>query len=118
MWSERGSTQAAHFITRSGLPWLATPGGKGVISDYHPHSVAPARSFALQNSDTIFLLGARFNWILHFGLPPRFFKDVKVVQIDIAPEEFHQNLPTTVPLLGDIGETLALVSTPLKRNEE
>ncbi len=30
-------------------------------------------------------LGARFNWILHFGLPPRYNKDVRVIQLDIAP---------------------------------
>ncbi|VDN19439.1 unnamed protein product [Cylicostephanus goldi] len=106
-WSERGPTMVQQFLTKSGLPWLATPGGKGVCSDAHPRSVAPARSFALREADCIILIGARLNWMLHFGLPPRLNKDVKVVQIDLSPEEFHQNLPTTVPLLGDIGETLS-----------
>ncbi|KAK6732867.1 hypothetical protein RB195_016939 [Necator americanus] len=108
-WSERGSTMVQQFLTSSGLPWLATPGGKGVCTDSHPRSVAPARSFALRESDCIVLIGARLNWMLHFGLPPRFKSNVKVVQIDISPEEFHQNVQTTVPLLGDIGETLSLV---------
>lgn len=44
-------------------------------------SVAPARSFALRESDCIVLIGARLNWILHFGLPPRFNKDVKIIQV-------------------------------------
>ncbi|KIH64247.1 thiamine pyrophosphate enzyme, TPP binding domain protein [Ancylostoma duodenale] len=101
------------FLTKSALPWLATPGGKGVCTDSHPRSVAPARSFALRESDCIVLIGARLNWILHFGLPPRFNKDKKIIQIDITPEEFHQNVPTTVPLLGDIGETLSLMITEL-----
>ncbi|ETN74592.1 thiamine pyrophosphate enzyme, TPP binding domain protein [Necator americanus] len=108
-WSERGSTMVQQFLTSSGLPWLATPGGKGVCTDSHPRSVAPARSFALRESDCIVLIGARLNWMLHFGLPPRFKSNVKVVQIDISPEEFHQNVQTTVPLLGDIGETLSLM---------
>ena len=27
------------------------------------------------NADVIFLMGARFNWIFHFGQPPRYAKD-------------------------------------------
>jgi 2-hydroxyacyl-CoA lyase 1 len=60
-----------------------------------------ARTLALQQADVVFLMGARFNWILHFGLPPRYAKDVKVVQLDISPESMHQNKPADVPLLGD-----------------
>ena len=44
----------------------------GVIPDDHSHSIAPARSHALSNADVIFLVGAHLNWMLHFGLPPRF----------------------------------------------
>lgn len=36
---------------------------------------------ALQHADVIILLGARLNWILHFGLPPRYQRDVKVIQV-------------------------------------
>lgn len=36
---------------------------------------------ALQHADVIVLLGARLNWILHFGLPPRYRQDVKVIQV-------------------------------------
>lgn len=113
-WSERGPTMVQQFLTKSGLPWLATPGGKGVCTDSHPNLVAPARSFALRETDCVLLIGARLNWILHFGLPPRFNSNVKVLQIDIKAEEFHQNLPTTVSLLGDIGETLASMTAEIQ----
>ncbi len=46
-------------------------------------------------------MGARLNWIFHFGLPPRYAKDVKVIQLDIAPEEIGHNKPTEVALVGD-----------------
>ena len=36
---------------------------------------------ALSQADLIFLFGARLNWILHFGKPPRFKADVKIVQV-------------------------------------
>ena len=39
--------------------------------------------------------------IFHFGLPPRFAPDVKVIQLDIAPEEIGHNKPSEVALVGD-----------------
>ena len=97
----RAEDEVRDFIERTQLPFLATPMGKGVVPDDHPLAVAAARSYALQNADLIFLLGARLNWILHFGLPPRFRPDVRVVQLDIEPEEIGQNVPAEVALIGD-----------------
>ena len=89
------------FIERTGLPFLASPMGKGVMDDTHPLSVGAARSHALQEADVIMLMGARLNWIMHFGLPPRFNKNVRIVQLDIAPEAISQNVPAEVALVGD-----------------
>ena len=89
------------FVERTGVPFLASPMGKGVIDDRHPLSVGAARSHALQEADVIFLLGARLNWIMHFGLPPRFNKNVRIVQLDISPEAISQNVPAEVALVGD-----------------
>lgn len=36
---------------------------------------------AIKEADTILLLGARLNWILHFGQPPRFHENVKILQV-------------------------------------
>jgi 2-hydroxyacyl-CoA lyase 1 len=99
-WSH-AENEVREFVERTQLPFLATPMGKGVLPDDHPLSVGAARSYALQNADVIFLLGARLNWILHFGLPPRFSPDVRVVQLDIAPEEIGTNVPAEVGLVGD-----------------
>ena len=60
-----------------------------------------ARSHALKEADVIFLMGARLNWIMHFGKPPRFDKDVRVIQLDVSPEAIGNNVPTEVALLGD-----------------
>jgi 2-hydroxyacyl-CoA lyase 1 len=89
------------FIERTQLPFLASPMGKGVMPDDHPLSVGAARSLALSQADVVFLMGARFNWIMHFGLPPRYSKDVRVIQLDIEPEAMHQNKPAEVALVGD-----------------
>ncbi|XP_014987706.3 2-hydroxyacyl-CoA lyase 1 isoform X3 [Macaca mulatta] len=84
------------------LPFLPTPMGKGVVPDNHPYCVGAARSRALQFADVIVLFGARLNWILHFGLPPRYQPDVKFIQVDICAEELGNNVKPAVTLLGDI----------------
>jgi 2-hydroxyacyl-CoA lyase 1 len=67
-WS-RAADEVRAFIERTQLPLPRSPMGKGVRPDDHPLSVAAARTPALQNAD-VFLMGARFNWIFHFGPPP------------------------------------------------
>src|SRR6201984_2370506 len=94
-------SEGRSFIENAQVPFLRSPRGKGVMPDAHPLSVAAARTLALQNADVVFLMGARFNWIFHFGQPPRYAKDVKVIQLDIAPEEIGHNRPTDVALVGD-----------------
>ncbi|XP_045435261.1 2-hydroxyacyl-CoA lyase 1 isoform X2 [Pipistrellus kuhlii] len=90
------------LVEQCKLPFLPTPMGKGVLPDNHPNCVAAARSRALQFADVIVLFGARLNWILHFGLPPRYQPDVKFIQIDICAEELGNNVRPAVTLLGDI----------------
>ena len=102
------------FIESTQLPFLATPMGKGVMPDDHPLSVGAARSHVLQNADLVFLMGARLNWILHFGLPPRFNPDVRVVQMDIAAEEIGTNVPAEVALVGDARAVTSQINSVLK----
>ena len=97
----RAENEVRDFIDRTQIPFVRSPMGKGVIPDDHPLAVSAARTLALQQADVIFLMGARFNWIFHFGLPPRFAPDVKVIQLDISPEEIGHNRPSEVALVGD-----------------
>ncbi|XP_028674043.1 2-hydroxyacyl-CoA lyase 1 isoform X1 [Erpetoichthys calabaricus] len=98
----RAEANIRELVNLYGFPFLPTPMGKGVVPDDHPNCVSAARSRALQNADVVLLLGARLNWILHFGLPPRFSPDVKIIQVDIYAEELGNNVKPTVALLGDI----------------
>ncbi|XP_037532271.1 2-hydroxyacyl-CoA lyase 1 [Nematolebias whitei] len=103
----RAEAVLREFVEMSGLPFLPTPMGKGVIPDDHPHCVAAARSRALLQADVVLLLGARLNWILHFGLPPRFNASVKIIQVDLCAEEMGNNVRPAVALLGDIGAVIS-----------
>ena len=69
---------------------------------------------ALQSADVILLLGARLNWILHFGKPPRFRADVKIIQVDISAEEMHTNVPAEVALVGDVTAVVGQLNEVLK----
>lgn len=81
--------------------------GKGVVDDTDINAVGPARSLALQKADVIVLLGARLNWILHFGRPPRFDSKVKIIQVDIVPEEVHNSVQSSVGLVGDVAAVVS-----------
>ena len=112
----RAEDDVREFIETTQLPYLASPMGKGVIPDDHPLSTAPARSYVLQNEDVIFLMGARLNWIMHFGLPPRFNPNVRVIQMDISAEEIGTNVPTEVALVGDAKAITAQLNMALKQS--
>ena len=106
-------SEVRSFIEKTQVPFLRSPMGKGVMPDDHPLSVSAARTLALQNADVVFLMGARFNWIFHFGQPPRYAPDVKVIQLDIAPEEIGHNKATDVALVGDGKAIMAQMNAAL-----
>ncbi|KAG9276693.1 2-hydroxyacyl-CoA lyase 1 [Astyanax mexicanus] len=98
----RAEKEIKELVELSGLPFLPTPMGKGVLPDDHPNCVSAARSKALLQADVVVLLGARLNWILHFGFPPRFSPHVKVIQVDLCAEELSNNVRAAAALLGDV----------------
>jgi 2-hydroxyacyl-CoA lyase 1 len=92
------------LVEATQIPFLPTPMGKGVVSDDHPRNVAAARSTALQHADVVLLLGARLNWILHMGAPPKWNPSATFVQVDIEALEIGRNAGTaSFGLIGDIG---------------
>ncbi|ROI36342.1 2-hydroxyacyl-CoA lyase 1 [Anabarilius grahami] len=111
----RAEKEVRELVEVTGIPFLPTPMGKGLLPDDHSNCVAAARSRALLQADVIVLLGARLNWILHFGFPPRFSPHVKIIQVDLCAEELSNNVRAASALLGDIravvSQTLALQST-------
>ncbi len=114
--ASRAESEMRQFVEKTGIPYLAMPMAKGIIPDDHELASAAARSFVLSNTDLIFLAGARLNWMLHFGLPPRFRPDVRVVQLDFNPEEISVNVDTEVALIGDAKQTLGQMLDVLEQD--
>ncbi|KAI8100142.1 thiamine pyrophosphate enzyme, N-terminal TPP binding domain-containing protein [Halteromyces radiatus] len=98
----RAEEELNQLINHTQIPFLPTPMGKGVVSDQHPLCVSAARSKALKEADVVLLVGARLNWILHYGQSPKWSTNVRYIHIDIHPEELGNNGATTLPLAGDI----------------
>ena len=68
---------------------------------------------ALKEADLVFLMGARLNWIMHFGRNPRFSKDAKIIQLDISAEEIGHSVAAEVALLGDGKAVVEQINTRL-----
>ena len=78
--------------------------GKGVVPDSSPYNISAARSTALKHADVVLVLGARLNWILSFGLPPKWNPTAKIIQVDICADELGKNGGHPIlSLVGDVG---------------
>lgn len=78
--------------------------GKGVVPDSSPYNFSAARSTALKEADVVLVLGAKLNWILSFGLPPKWKPSAKIIQVDICADELGKNGGhSTLSLVGDVG---------------
>lgn len=89
--------------SRTGFPFVPTPMGKGVVPDSSVNNFSAARSTAMKGADVILVLGAKLNWILSFGLPPKWSPTAKIIQVDIAADELGRNGGhSTLSLVGDV----------------
>lgn len=78
--------------------------GKGVVPDSSPHNASAARSTAMKEADVVLVLGAKLNWILSFGLPPKWSANVNIIQVDISADELGKNGGNaSLALVGDVG---------------
>lgn len=103
------------FQSTAQIPFLPTPMGKGVLPDDSPLNVSAARSAALKSADVILLLGARLNWILHYGEQPKFQPGVKIIQVDVASEELGNNTGSaTLGISGDLSLVVPQLHAALK----
>ncbi|KAM2965037.1 hypothetical protein FF2_022767 [Malus domestica] len=76
-----------------GIPFLPTSMGKGPLLDTHELAATVARSLAIGKCDVALVVGARLNWLLHFGEPPKWSKDVKFILVNVSKEEIELRKP-------------------------
>ena len=110
------------FVTRTEIPITTTLLGLGGFPSGHElhmgmpgmHGTYTANK-ALQNADLLINFGARFDDRVTMrldGFAPR----AKVVHVDIDPAEIGKNVPTDIPIVGDVKLVLQALLTEAKRN--
>lgn len=109
----RAENALKKMVESTGIPFLPTPMGKGLLSDTHELAATAARSLAIGRCDVALVVGARLNWLLHFGEPPKWSKDVKFILVDICKEEIDLRKPY-LGLVGDAKKVLDLINKEIK----
>lgn len=87
--------------------------GKGLLPDTHPLCISAARSAALARADVVLVVGARLNWILHYGRQPKWAENVKFIRIEIEHEAVDDNVKAEVGLVGDVKAVMEQLSHEL-----
>ena len=105
LWSD-ASAALRKFVDVTGIPFSTTPQGRGVIPEDHPLCFLGARSKAFREADVVLIIGTRLNFIVGFGLPPRWASDVKIIQVDICREEIGRNRRIDIGIVGDARHVL------------
>ncbi|GAA3807168.1 acetolactate synthase large subunit [Nocardioides panacisoli] len=108
----------------TGMPVVTTLMARGAFPDSHPqHLGMPgmhgtvAAVAALQKSDLIISLGARFDDRVTGNLDS-FAPHAKVIHADIDPAEIGKNRHADVPIVGDVREVLIDLVTTLRTESE
>lgn len=82
-----------------GIPFVASPMGRGTIPDDHEANAGAARSAAMSGADAVLMVGGRFNWMFQMGR--RLPENVRIAQIDVEAEEFHSAANIEIGLVAD-----------------
>lgn len=109
----RAENELRKLVDSTGIPFLPTPMGKGLLPDTHELAATAARSLAIGQCDVALVVGARLNWLLHFGEPPKWSKDVKFILVDISEEEVELRKPC-LGLIGDANRVLTMINEEIK----
>jgi oxalyl-CoA decarboxylase len=105
------------FIETTGIPFLPMSMAKGLLPDDHPLSAAAARSLVLGQADVVMLIGARLNWLLAHGEPPRWSAAAKFIQVDADSVEVDSNRPIQAPVIGDIASAMSAFGQALQHKK-
>jgi acetolactate synthase-1/2/3 large subunit len=118
------ASELAALVALTRIPVVTTLMARGAFPDSHElHLGMPgmhgsvAAVGALQKSDLLITLGARFDDRVT-GHLPSFAPDAKVIHADIDPAEISKNRQADVPIVGDCKEVIAELVLMLHKQAE
>ena len=110
----------AELVELTGIPVVTTLMARGAIPDSHDLNMgmpgmhgSVAAVGALQRSDLLITLGARFDDRVT-GKLDSFAPDAKVIHADIDPAEISKNRVADVPIVGDLKEVICELNLALR----
>src|SRR5450631_3458983 len=120
----RATNEFKQLAELTGIPVVTTLMARGAFPDGHPqhmgmpgmHGTAGAVG-ALQKSDLIIALGARFDDRVTGNLAS-FAPDAQVVHADIDPAEISKNRRADVPIVGDCREVITDLITAVQTEHQ
>lgn len=113
IWSEAVS-ELRQLVDAFGIPFLATPQGRGTVPEDHALSFIAARSLAFREADAVLMIGTRLNYVVSHGRAPRFNPDGKLIQVDVDAAEIGKTREVEV---GIVGDTRAVIAQLIEGNQ-
>ena len=111
------------FARKTGMPVVSTLMGLGVfpgsdeqalgLTGMHGHI---ASNMAVANADVLVVAGSRFSERVT-GDRNRYVSKKTIIQLDIDPSEVDKNVMTALPLVGNLKDTLTLLTTRVRKLE-
>jgi len=120
----RATDALRELVELTRIPVVTTLMARGAVPDSHPlnlgmpgmHGTVAAVT-ALQKSDLLITLGARFDDRVT-GQLSTFAPDAKVIHADIDPAEISKNRAADVPIVGDCQDVISDLVTVLRGDQE
>jgi thiamine pyrophosphate-dependent acetolactate synthase large subunit-like protein len=114
-WSE-AYKELAWLVDDLGIPFVASPMGRGYLPDDHPLCFNEARALLQSQADVVVLAGARLDWTFRFG--SEFARDTKIIQIDIHEPEIGVNREPYVGIAGELKTVLCQLGAYVRQQTE
>jgi acetolactate synthase-1/2/3 large subunit len=110
------------FIEKGNIPAAWTILGLSALPSNHPLNVGMlgmhgnyAPNIKTNECDVLIAIGMRFDDRVTSDLKT-YAKQAKIIHLDIDPAEIDKNVKTTVAVLGDVKETLPILTKKIKSN--
>lgn len=115
------SKEFKEFVELLGIPFLTTPGGRGILSEEHPLALGVCGTYrtkvgkrVFSDADLVITVGSR-NESFQTHAWQDFPKGAKFIQIDISPSEIGRNWLPDVGIVGDARVVLRQLTDAIEK---
>lgn len=115
-WS-RDEGGLSRFLAKRPMPAFLNGMARGALAPEHACFMSRSRRAALAGADVVLVLGTPFDFRVDYGREGTWAKDVKVIQVDLDPEEIGRNRGVDVGIPADSGLALAALEAAIAKKD-